>query len=181
MLSSQTLAPVGQFLIQAQQRMHKSIFVSTCPLIEMAAVGHTPAHVPQTVHVSSLVTGAAAMDRGPPSYGNLPGISKSVWASGDCSAVILSLILVPKPIAFWISRLSGRPFAMGTSFVAKECSPMNAPPATGIKPRSSARFFNSNSASSNSRFPYTTMGIARVLSAFTCLNRLIASTGRRPP
>ena len=57
MLSSQTLAPVGQFLTQAQQRMHSSILVATFPLIEIAAVGHPLAHVPQTVHVSSLVTG----------------------------------------------------------------------------------------------------------------------------
>ena len=65
MLSSLTLAPVGQFLIQAQQRMHSSILVATLPLIEMAAVGHTLAHVPQTVHVSSLVTGETAIDRAP--------------------------------------------------------------------------------------------------------------------
>ncbi len=100
MLSSQTLAPVGQFLTQAQQRMHSSILVATFPLIEIAAVGHPLAHVPQTVHVSSLVTGEKVIDRGPPSYGNLPGISKSIWASGDCNAVTLSLIFAPKSIAF---------------------------------------------------------------------------------
>ena len=80
--------------------MHSSILVATLPLTEMAAVGHTLAHVPQTVHVSSLVTGETAMDRAPPSYGNLPGISKSIWALGDCYAVTLSLIFVPKSIAF---------------------------------------------------------------------------------
>ncbi len=63
MLSSQTLAPVGQSLIQAQQRMHSSILVDTLPLIEMPAVGHTLAHVPQTVHVSSSVTGETATIR----------------------------------------------------------------------------------------------------------------------
>jgi len=89
LLSSQTLAPVGQFFVQAQQRMHSSTSVATLPLIEMAAVGHTLAHVPQTEHVSSLVTGETAMDRAPPSYGNLPGISRSIWASGDCSAATL--------------------------------------------------------------------------------------------
>ena len=96
-----TLAPVGQFLIQAQQRMHSSILVATLLLIEMAAVGHTLAHVPQTVHVSPLVTGETAIDRAPPlSYGNLPGICKSIWASGDCNAVTLSLSFAPKSIAF---------------------------------------------------------------------------------
>ena len=101
MLSSITLAPVGQFLIQAQQRMHSSILVATLPLIEMAAFGHTLAHVPQIVHVSSLLTGETAIDRAPSaSYGNLPGISKSIWASGDCNAVTLSLIFAPKSIAF---------------------------------------------------------------------------------
>ena len=90
-LSSITLALVGQFLIQAQQRMQRSILVTTLLLIEMAAVGHTSAHVPQTVHVSSLENGEIAIDRAPlASYGKLPGISKSIWASGDCSAVILS-------------------------------------------------------------------------------------------
>ena len=75
---SQTLAPVGQFLMQAQQRMQSSIVVATLPLIEMAAVGHTLAHVPQTVQVSSMVTGARSLIRTPPSYGNRPGISRSI-------------------------------------------------------------------------------------------------------
>jgi hypothetical protein len=100
-LSSITLAPVGQFLIQAQQRMHSSILVVTLPLIEMAEVGHELAHVPQMVQVSSLVTGETAIDFAPlASYGNLPGISKSIWVPGDCSELILFLILSPKPIAF---------------------------------------------------------------------------------
>ena len=68
-----TLASSGQFLMQAQQWMHSSILVATLSLIEMAAVGHALAHVPQTVQVSSLLTGETAMDRAPPSYGNLPG------------------------------------------------------------------------------------------------------------
>ena len=100
MLSSITLAPVGQFLIQAQQRMHSSILVATLSLMEMAAVGHTLAHVPQTVHVSSLVTGETDIDRGPPSYGSLPGISKSIWPPGDCNALTLFLIFAPKSLAF---------------------------------------------------------------------------------
>ena len=101
MLSSITLAPVGQFFIQAQQRMQSSISVATLPLIEMAAVGQTLAHVPQTVHISSFVTGETAIDLAPPaSYGKLPGISKSSWASGDCSAATFSFIFAPKSIAF---------------------------------------------------------------------------------
>jgi hypothetical protein len=100
MLSSITFAPVGQFLMQAQQRMHSSISVTTLPLIEMAAVGHTLAHVPQTVHVFSSVTGATAIARAPPAaYGNLPGTFKSFWASAECNAVTLSLIFAPKSIA----------------------------------------------------------------------------------
>ncbi len=43
--------------MQAQQRMQSSILVATLSLIEMAAVGHTLAHVPQTSHVPSLVKG----------------------------------------------------------------------------------------------------------------------------
>ncbi len=79
MLSSITLEPVGQFFIQAQQRMQSSIAVATLPLIEMVAVGHTLAQVPQTVHVSSLVTGETAIGRAPAaSYGKVPGIVKSI-------------------------------------------------------------------------------------------------------
>ena len=168
--------------MQAQQRMHRSILVTTLLLIEMAAVGHTLAHVPQIVHVSSLVTGETAIDRAPSaSYGNLPAISKSIWLSDDCSAVTFSFTFTPKFIAFCTSRLSGRPFAMGISSDAKESYPTNAPPATGLKPNSIERFFNSNNASSNSRFPYTTIRTAKVLLTFSCLNRLITSTGRRPP
>ena len=172
----------GQFFIQAQQRMHRSVSVSTESPIEIASVGHTLAQVPQTVHFSSSVTGETAMGRAPLAwYGKLPGISRSIGISEDCSARIFSLIFSPNATASWASSLSGRPFAMGISLDAKECSPMNAPPATGLKPRSTTRFFNSNNASSKSRFPYTTIMTAKVLLAFSRCRRFIASTGRRPP
>ena len=51
--------------MQAQQRMHRSISVATFPFIEMAAVGHESAQVPQTVQTSAWVTGATAIDRAP--------------------------------------------------------------------------------------------------------------------
>lgn len=77
--------------MQAQQRMHSSILVATLPLIEMAPVGHTLAHVPQIAHASSLVTGDTAIARAPSaSYGNLPGTSESIWAIGDCNAMTLA-------------------------------------------------------------------------------------------
>jgi hypothetical protein len=95
-----TLAPVGQFLMHAQQRMHSSTSVATRPFIEMAAFGQTLAQVPQTVQVSSFVTGEAAMDRAPSaSYGYLPGTSNSIWASGDGSDLIFDLIFNPKSMA----------------------------------------------------------------------------------
>ena len=95
-----TLAPVGQFLIQAQQRMHSSILVARLPLIEIAAFGHTLAHLPQTVQVSSLVTGETAIGRAPPAtYGNLPEIYKSFRTSGDFNTATLSLIFSPNSIA----------------------------------------------------------------------------------
>jgi len=65
-LSSMTLAPSGQILMQAQQRMQSSTLVATLPSIEMAAVGHASAHAPQTVHMSSLVIGETAIDLAPP-------------------------------------------------------------------------------------------------------------------
>jgi hypothetical protein len=100
LLSSQILEPVGQFFIQAQQQMHSSILVATLVLIEMAPVGQTLAHVPQTVHVSPSVTGETAIGGMLLSYGNLPGISRSIWASADCNAATFSLISAPKSIAF---------------------------------------------------------------------------------
>ena len=100
MSSSQTLAPVGQFFMQAQQRMHRSVSVVTLPLIEIAAVGHTLAHILQRVHVSSVVAGATVMGLAPlATYGNLPETFKSSIASGDCSALIFSLIFTPRSIA----------------------------------------------------------------------------------
>jgi hypothetical protein len=78
MLSSKNLASAGQFLIHAQQRMHRSISVVTLSLIEMAAVGHTLAQVPQTVQESSWVSGETVIDLAPlASYGNLPGTTKT--------------------------------------------------------------------------------------------------------
>jgi hypothetical protein len=49
--SSQLRASAGQFLIQAQQRMHNPTSATTRPFTEMAAVGHTAAQVPQTVQM----------------------------------------------------------------------------------------------------------------------------------
>jgi len=60
-----TLAPSGQFFMQAQHLMHFSTFVVTLPLIDMAAVGQTLTHVPQTVHTSPAVTGEISSGRAP--------------------------------------------------------------------------------------------------------------------
>ena len=60
--SSHSLAPVGQFLMQAQQRMHAPISVATLSPTEMAAVGHTLAQVPHTLAVPGDVASASDME-----------------------------------------------------------------------------------------------------------------------
>ena len=81
--------------------MQSSISVATLPLIEMAAVGHTLAQVPQMVHVSSLVTGETAIGRAPAaSYGKVPGIAKSVREPDDVNDVTFYFTLAPNAMAF---------------------------------------------------------------------------------
>ena len=55
--SSMTRASIGQLFTQAQQLIHRFLSVITFVSTVMAAVGHTAAHSPQRLQISSSIMG----------------------------------------------------------------------------------------------------------------------------
>ena len=83
----------------------------------------------------------------------------------------------PKRCATAMSASSGRPVP---TRAVSECSPMNAPAAVTLNPRSSSRSAASSSASSKARLPYSPTTTAGVPRPSRCANSSRSSTGTRP-
>ena len=143
----------GQARMQAQHSMHFFLSVSIASLREIAETGQTEIHVSHWVQRSFSVTGEVGGCFTSSLNGRFPGKSGAPISSSFRALFRRSPISLPNSWAILMSAESGRPAAIGEPSLENECSPINAPPATGVKPALAARSDSSQRASSISLLP----------------------------